>query len=189
MIYEICKALCKLILKFYCKIEVKGQELFPRQGPFILAANHISNLDPFVVGTLCPRQLYYLAKEELFENKFWGWLLRNINVIPLKRGHGDLRVMRTALRVLVKDPLVIFPQGTRSESYDDVKSGVGFLYKKAKVPIVVAKIYGTDKMLPKGSTRIKSGKVSVIFTKIDEINDKDSYEKIAVKIIEKIKVL
>jgi 1-acyl-sn-glycerol-3-phosphate acyltransferase len=91
--------------------------------------------------------------------------------------------------VLERDPLVIFPQGTRSESYDNVKSGVGFLYKKAKVPIVAAKIYGTDKMLPKGSTRIKSGKVSVIFTKIDEINNNDSYEEIAVTIIKKIKVL
>ena len=189
MIYEICKALCKLILKFYCKIEVKGQELFPRQGPFILAANHISNLDPFIIGTLCPRQLYYLAKEELFKNKFWGWLLRNINVIPLKRGHGDLRVIRAALNVLKSKPLVIFPQGTRSENYDNVKSGVGFLYKKAKVPIVAVKIYGTDEMLPRGTTRIKSGKVSVIFTKVEEIDDSDNYDQIASKIIEKIKVL
>ncbi|MFA6281130.1 MAG: lysophospholipid acyltransferase family protein [Candidatus Omnitrophota bacterium] len=189
MIYEICKALCKLILKFYCKIEVQGQQLFPRQGPFILASNHISNLDPFVIGTLCPRQLYYLAKEELFKHSFFRWLLKNINVIPVKRGHGDLRVMRAALGVLKNEPLLIFPQGTRSDNYDNVKGGVGFLYKKAKVPILAAKISGTDKMLPKGGKRINSGEVNVIFAKVEELDDNENYEAIAAAIVRKIKEL
>ncbi len=189
MLYEICKTLCFLTLKLFCKIEVKGRELFPKKGPFILASNHISNLDPVIVGMLCPRQLYYLAKEELFKNKLFGWLLTNINVLPLRRGHGDLRVLRTAIKILSKKPLVIFPQGTRSESYDNFKSGVGFLYKKTKAPVFIAKIYGSDKVLPKGASCLKPGKIKVIYAKIENINDSDSYEAIAARIIEKIKSL
>ena len=79
--------------------------------------------------------------------------------------------MRAALGVLQKEPLVIFPQGTRSDNYDNVKAGVGFLYKRAKVPILIAKIYGTDKVLPKGAKRMSSGKVNVAFAKVEDLND------------------
>ena len=103
--------------------------------------------------------------------------------------HGNLRVMRAALGVLKNEPLVIFPQGTRSDNYDNVKAGVGFLYKKALVPILIAKIYETDKVLPKGAKRIISGKVNVIFIKGEGIDVSESYEAIAEKIDERIKAL
>ncbi|MFA5008169.1 MAG: lysophospholipid acyltransferase family protein [Candidatus Omnitrophota bacterium] len=189
MTYEICKALCFLIVKLFCKIEVRGREVFPQKGPFILASNHISYLDPEVVGMLCPRQLNYLAKEELFQNKVFGAFLRKINVIPIKRGHVDLHVLRLSLKILENKPLLIFPQGTRATNYDSFKEGVGFLYKKSRAPVIVAKVYGTDKVLPKGAKFLKYGKIKVIFSKVEGLEDQQTRHQVTAKVIETIKSL
>jgi 1-acyl-sn-glycerol-3-phosphate acyltransferase len=189
MTYEICKALCFLLIRLFARIEVKGREIFPQEGPFILASNHISNLDPGVVGMLCPRQLNYLAKEELFRNKLVGAFLGKINAIPVKRGHADLHVLRLSLKILKDRPLLIFPQGTRAANYDSFKTGVGFLYKKSQVPVIAAKIYGTDKILPKGAKFLRFGKIKVIYSKVEGLNAADSREAITAKVVEVIKSL
>lgn len=189
MIYEICKAICFLAISCFARIEVKGREVFPKKGPFILASNHISNFDPEVVGMLCPRPLYYLAKEELFKNKLLAAILNKINVIPLKRNHGDLHVLRLSLKILEEKPLLIFPQGTRSTNYDSVKEGVGFLYAKSRAPIIAAKVYGTDKILPKGAKFPRFGKIKVIYAKVEGLKEADSREEVSAKVIETIKSL
>ncbi|MDD4955744.1 MAG: lysophospholipid acyltransferase family protein [Candidatus Omnitrophica bacterium] len=189
MIYEICKAICYFVIRFFAKIEVSGRETFPKKGPFILASNHISNFDPEVVGMLCPRQLYYLAKEELFKSKALSAVLRKIKVVPLKRGTGDVHALRLGLKVLEKEPLLIFPQGTRSANYDSIKEGVGFLYKKSGAPIIAAKVYGTDKILPKGAKFPKFGKIKVIYAKVEGLSETDSREEISAKVVETIKNL
>ncbi|MDD4183619.1 MAG: lysophospholipid acyltransferase family protein, partial [Candidatus Omnitrophica bacterium] len=157
MTYEFCKRLCFLLVSLFCKIEVEGKDVFPKTGPFILASNHISYLDPEVVGMLCPRQLNYLAKEELFKNKLVAAFLKKINVIPIKRGQADLHVLRLSLKILENKPLLIFPQGTRATNYDSFKEGVGFLYKNSQAPVIAAKVYGTDKVLPKGARFVRFG--------------------------------
>lgn len=171
------------------KIEIKGRQSFPKNEPFILASNHISNLDPVVVGVGCPSKLAYLAKEELFKNKLFGFYLKALGCIPLKRGQSDVGVLRKAINILKEKPLVIFPQGGRAESYDTFKSGVGFLQKKTGVPVIAAKVYGTDQILPKGAKFFKKGKAKVIFAKVQHINKEDSVEDIAAKVMEKIKSL
>ena len=67
--------------------------------------------------------------------------------------------------------------------------GVGFLYKKTKLPIIAAKIYGSDKILPKGTKFIKRGRVKVIFAQVRGIKDTDNIEEITLKVGEKIKNL
>jgi 1-acyl-sn-glycerol-3-phosphate acyltransferase len=189
MLYRLSRLLCLIILRIFFKLETQGAQFFPSRGPFILASNHLSHLDPVVVGVACPRPLHYLAKEELFANKAFGLYLKYLNVIPLKRATGDLRAIRIALAILKKDPLAIFPQGTRSDNYDDFKAGVGFLRKRIKAPIIAAKVYGTDKILPRGAKFFKKGRIKVIFDKVSDIGESDSYEEIAVKVIAKIKTL
>jgi len=75
MIYRITKNLAAFLLRLCFKIEIKGRDVIPKDQPFILAANHISNLDPVVLGAFSPVHLFYLAKEELFVNKFFGFYL------------------------------------------------------------------------------------------------------------------
>jgi len=178
-----------VLLKIFFKLQVKGKEVFPYEQPFILAANHISHIDTVVIGVGCPRRLHYLAKEELFKNKLFGLYLKKLNVIPLKRSRTDFRALRLALMILREKPLAIFPQGTRADSYDSFKAGAGFLYKKTEVPIIAAKVCGTDIVLPRNAKFFKAGKIKVIFERVANIKQDDSYEEITAKIIAKIKSL
>lgn len=189
MIYELSRFLSFVILKILFKLEIKGKEIFPQNQPFVIASNHVSHLDPVVIGVGCPEALYYLAKEELFRNTLFGLLLKNLNVIPLKRSATDFRALRLALAILKQKPLVIFPQGTRADSYDNFKSGVGFLYKKTSAVIIAAKVYGTDMVLSINAKFLRRGKIKVVFDRVTGVKDTDSYEEIAAKVIAKIKTL
>ena len=100
MIYVFSRFICVLILKLFFSLKVKGRECIPKKGSFILASNHISNLDPVAVGVACQRILYYLGKKELFKGRFVSWFMKKLNVIPLKRGKADTFAVRTAIKVL-----------------------------------------------------------------------------------------
>ncbi|MBU1121466.1 MAG: 1-acyl-sn-glycerol-3-phosphate acyltransferase [Candidatus Omnitrophica bacterium] len=189
MIYRIGRFICWIILKVFFKIQVKGRDVLPYKQPFILASNHISHLDPVVLGVANPPFLGYLGKEELFKHKLLGSFFKCVGVIPLERGKSDIKAMRTALKVLKEKPLVIFPQGSRSDDFDKFKTGVGFLYRRSGAPIIVAKIRGTDKILAKGSKWPKLGKIRVVFGKVEGISPKDDYDDIAKKVVEKIRSL
>lgn len=189
MLYDFLKFLAVFILKTFFAFRVEHGEIIPRAQPFLLASNHISILDPIVVGSAVPVKLAYVAKEELFNNKWFAWLLRNIGVIPLDRGKSDIGAIRVSLRILKNKPLLIFPQGTRSNEYDHFKNGAGFLCKKGKVPVFAAKVYGTDKILPKGRGWFKRGKIKVVFGKVDNIEEDDRYEDITRKVGEALKSL
>ena len=186
MLYRISRVFALLLCKFFLKLEVRGKECIPRDSAFILAANHVSNLDPVIVGVASPRQLWFLAKRELFLNKFFGEYLKSIGVVPLSRGKADIKALRTALYLLREHkPVVVFPQGSRGTA-DRAKPGVGFLCRKAGVPVVAAYIDGTDRALPKDAALIKSAKVTVCFSWVEDISAGDSYEDISNKVLREI---
>ena len=189
MLYSLSKFLTIVFCKIFFRIEVKGKEVFPQNQPFILTSNHISYLDPLVVGGSCPCKLAYLAKEELFRNKLLKAWLKGVGAVPLKRDKADIEAIRTSIKTLKARPLLIFPQGTRSETFDRANSGVGFLHKKTGVSIIAARVYGTDKILPKGAKFFHPGRIKVIFAKVDNIEQSDSYEEITLKVVNKIKSL
>ena len=136
MFYRASTFIVYCFLKLFFGIEVVGREAIPSKGPFIIASNHMSNFDPPVLAVASPRKLVFIAKEELFNNKIGSLYFKGIGCIPLQRQGSDIKALRLALKVLKKNPLLIFPQGTRTNSLDSALSGVGFLCKKAKVPVV-----------------------------------------------------
>jgi 1-acyl-sn-glycerol-3-phosphate acyltransferase len=172
--------------KFFFKLEVHGKECIPLDFPFIIAANHLSYLDPIIIGVASPVKLWFLAKEDLFKNKFFGRYLNVIGTIPLVRGRGDIRALRRALSLLKeRKPVVIFPQGQRGDR-DAAKPGVGFLYRKTGVPVIAAHITGTEKALPKGARMIRYVKVIIRFSPVEDISESDSYEDISYKVLRMI---
>ena len=189
MLYSLSRFLARLLLKLFFKIEAEGKEVFPANTPFILASNHFSNFDPPALSVCCPRQIGFLAKEELFKNKLFGACLRALGVIPLNREKAGLRTIRLCLERLKFGGLLVFPQGTRGRSLDNALSGVGFLCKKAEVPVVAARIYGTDKVFPKGAKFPRRGRIKVVFSKVDDIEAGDSYREVTLKVVNKIKSL
>lgn len=190
MIYNITRLLFFLISKVFFKLEIQGKEVIPPKGPFIVAANHISYLDPPVIGLSCyPRKLYYFGKQELSYNPLFGFYLRKLQMIPVKREKSGPGSLLKAIKLLKSFPLLIFPQGTRTWDFEIARAGVGFLVKKTKVPVIAAKIYGSDEILPRGAKMPRRGRIKVVFSRVDTIVSQDSYEDIARKIMEKIKSL
>jgi 1-acyl-sn-glycerol-3-phosphate acyltransferase len=189
MLYRFCSLCARLLCKILFKVEVQGKEKIPKSKALILASNHISFLDPVVLGAVFPYRLCFLAKEELFKNKLFSLLIRSLGSVPLKRGKTDLSAMRIALQVLRQGrSLLIFPEGGRGD-LTSVKAGVGFLAQKSSVPIVIARIFGTEEALPRGEKRIRCAKVRVVFDTLANIEQGESYESISHKVLEKIKKL
>ncbi|MGB9779383.1 MAG: lysophospholipid acyltransferase family protein [Caldanaerobacter sp.] len=146
MFYYFAKVLVRAIIKVIFRIKVKGIENIPKKGPVIICPNHISLLDPPVVGALLNRRIYFMAKEELFRNPFLKLLLgTGLGAFPVKRGTADLSAIKTALNHLKKGRAVgIFPEGTRSKTgkLQKAEPGVAMLAIKSKAPVVPVGIKG-----------------------------------------------
>lgn len=126
---------------FPCKFLHK--EKLPGSGRLILCSNHISALDPVYLGVALPRQLYFIAKAELFRNRFVSWLLRKLGAFPVVRGTGDGEAKNTALEILEAEKVLgIFPEGTRSRDGNLLrpKSGMMIFANKTQSPIFPAAV-------------------------------------------------
>jgi 1-acyl-sn-glycerol-3-phosphate acyltransferase len=124
-----------------------GREHLPRRGPLLLASNHRSFLDPFVIGMLVRRPVYYMAKRELFERRWQAWLLNALGAFPVDRGAGDSDAIETARAILARgDCVVLFPEGTRVRGgpLGDPKRGVGRLALETGAPVAPVAVIGTE---------------------------------------------
>ncbi|MBE3592592.1 MAG: 1-acyl-sn-glycerol-3-phosphate acyltransferase [Thermoanaerobacter sp.] len=146
MFYYIAKVIVLVIIKMMFRIEVRGLKNIPKKGPVIICPNHISLLDPPVIGALLNRRIYFMAKEELFKNPFLKLLLRTgLGAFPVKRGTADLSAIKTALTYLKKGRAIgIFPEGTRSKTgkLQKAEPGVALLAIKGNAPVVPIGIKG-----------------------------------------------
>ncbi len=146
----LCWTLRAILVPFfllYFRLQRIGREHLPRHGPLLLAANHRSFLDPFVIGTLVRRPVYYMAKRELFEKRWQAWLLNGLGAFPVDRGAGDTHAMDTARAILQRgDCVVIFPEGTRVRSgpLGDPRRGVGRLALETGARVAPVAVIGTD---------------------------------------------
>jgi glycerol-3-phosphate dehydrogenase (NAD(P)+) len=142
------RALLGLAIQFYFSLERTGRKNIPKKGPVILAANHRSFLDPFLVGCCIRRPVYFVAKQELFNKRWQGWILNCLGAFPIKRGESDEESMATARGVLERGGvLVIFPEGTRIRKggLGRPKRGVGRLALETGAPVVPIAILGSDR--------------------------------------------
>ena len=145
---------------FYPRV-VSGIENLPAEGGFILCANHFSNHDPLYISSCIPRsrQVRFLAKKQLFDNRFVRPLVTWLGAIPVDRGHADLSAIRSALQV-VKDgsALGIFPQGTRSldNTPTPMLSGVSMIALRGGVPVIPAYVDGPYRLFRRTDVRIGS---------------------------------
>jgi 1-acyl-sn-glycerol-3-phosphate acyltransferase len=137
-----------LAIRAYFSLEVTGRKSIPKKGPAILAANHRSFLDPFIVGCCMWRPVYFVAKAELFEKRWQAWILNRLGAFPIKRGEADEESMATARAVLERgSALVIFPEGTRVRTgpLRRPKRGVGRLALETGAPVVPIALMGTER--------------------------------------------
>lgn len=163
--------------------------MIPDSGPVIIASNHISNWDPIVIALGCPREVHFMAKEELFENPFLAAIVRALNAFPIRRGVLDRRALRTASEVLNDGKiLLMFPGGTRDKSGDvhDPKSGVGFIACKHEAAVVPAYITRPDSLL---RALISGARMEVTFGPpftASKANSSDDYRAFSQRVADEI---
>lgn len=144
----IVRAILTPFFLIYLQMKRIGREHIPSEGAVILASNHRSFVDPFVIGTMTRRPVYYVAKQELFAyNRLLSWLLNALGAFPVVRGSGDQETIETAEIILGRGDIVLmFPEGTRTRpgSLGKPRRGVGRLALETGAPVVPIAIIGTE---------------------------------------------
>jgi 1-acyl-sn-glycerol-3-phosphate acyltransferase len=140
-------------------VEVVGAERIPESGPAILAANHASIWDPFILGLVTSREIHYMAKVELFRLRPVAALLRSLNAFPVERGSGDRTAISEAARLLGHGALLgIFPQGTsKPERQNGWHRGAARLALVTGAPLVPVRLSGTRPLPRPTRVRIEVG--------------------------------
>jgi glycerol-3-phosphate dehydrogenase (NAD(P)+) len=162
VIYWLARAVLQPFFHVYFRLKRVGMEHLPAQGPLIIASNHRSFMDPWVIGMMLRRPVYYVAKTELFHNRFAAWILSSLGAFPLDRGGGDRDAMDAARRILERgDVVVIFPEGTRVRpgALGQPKRGVGRLALQTGAPVVPVALIGTEAV--RRGWRIRPHKVRI----------------------------
>ena len=152
-VYQTARVIATLTIKPLFRLRIEGAEHVPKEGPVLIAANHLSTLDPIVLAYGVPRPVAFVAKAELFKMPILSWLVPRLYAIPLERGAGDLSAVRAAIRAL-KAGLAfgIFPEGTRSRTgkLQPFKTGAAAIASRTGARVVPAAVIGSDKAWPVG---------------------------------------
>ncbi|MCX7568957.1 lysophospholipid acyltransferase family protein [Tumebacillus sp. DT12] len=149
MLYGFFRALFRGYFQVFHRWQVSGAENVPQNGAVIIAANHISNLDPPLVGSGCRRKVNFMAKAELFKIPVLGWLIRDFGAFPVRRGAGDRAALRTVFKLLDEGQVLgLFPEGTRSKSgeVEEGQSGAATFALRSGATVVPAAIIGPVKL-------------------------------------------
>lgn len=154
MFYSFVKTLLKTVLRPFFRIRVYGSENIPLDNRLILCSNHRNVWDPIFISIIFPRQISWMAKKELFNNKFLAYIITKLTAFPVDRDGSDLGAIKNSLRLL-KDERVLgmFPEGTRVQSLDfnNAKPGVALLGFKSKSSVLPIYIDSTYKIFSKVS--------------------------------------
>ena len=167
MFYVFARFLSWIILHVCCGYRVEGRAHEPAHGPFIVAANHISYLDPPAVGAAFRRRLRFIAKDELFVLPVLGRMIRWLRAIPITLSQPaavNRAVLKAAAHALQQgDVLGMFPEGGRQATgrVEPAKLGIAFIALHAGVPIVPVAVRGTDTALPHGARWLRRGPITV----------------------------
>lgn len=146
MIYTLVKGLFKVLFTIFLRLRVEGAENIPATGSLVIASNHISLLDPPVLGTAATRKVHFMAKEELFVPVL-GTIYKILGAFPVRRGGADRAAIKHGIDILAGgEVLAIFPEGTRSRTgaLGKAQPGALMMASKTRATIVPACVIGTD---------------------------------------------
>jgi len=192
-LYKFAQVLIRSICRINGGLIVEGRENIPPEGGVIIAANHISYVDPPLLGAVLPRRATFMARKGLFEMPVLRWVMKQ-TAIPVDRQKTRPSTIKEAVTRLKKGGVVVlFPEGRRSETGEllEGKRGIGMLVGLSGVPVVPALIKGTDRMLPVDAKWLKRARVMIVFDRpiyYTSIHEKDRpahlhYEDISGKIM------
>jgi 1-acyl-sn-glycerol-3-phosphate acyltransferase len=166
IVWKVCRATARLVAAVGWQLKVHGRQHIPARGGVLLVSNHQSYLDPIMVGAYLQRPMCYLAKSELFTNRWFSWLLQSLYAFPIRQGAGDVGAVREMLRRLEQGWMLnIFAEGSRSEDGEigPIEPGAALVLRRAGVPCVPAVIEGSFAAWPKARKLPRHGMIDVMF--------------------------
>lgn len=141
VIYRVGQAVCRPIMKVFYRYKFINNNSIPHEGAYIIASNHMSFSDPVLLGLGQRRRLFFMAKQELFKNKFFGGLIRALGAFPVERGAGDGKAIKTG-EDLIKEGnvMTIFIEGGRTKTGEFMRprSGCALVAQQMQVPVIPA---------------------------------------------------
>lgn len=146
MIYAVVKVILRVLFTVVLRMRVEGTENIPKEGPLVIASNHLSLLDPPVIGTAATRKVHFMAKQELFV-PILGDIYKILGAFPVRRGGADRAAIKHGIEILQSSQvLAIFPEGTRSKTgkLGKAEPGALMMASKAMATIVPCCVIGTD---------------------------------------------
>lgn len=165
MVYRLSRFVVWLVLRTLFGFRVEGGDHEPASGPLLIVSNHVSDLDPLVVGAALRRRVNFMAKIELFGPPLLRWWVSACGAFPVRRGEADRQALRTARALLERgEALVMFPEGTRGASLRDLRPpepGAALLALRTGAVILPVAVIGTDAVFPKGARRLSRGTIRV----------------------------
>ena len=160
------------ITNLFCKtvgrLEVRGIEHIPREGGVLFVSNHVSFLDPVIVGSAASREVHYMARSNAFDIPGLGKLIAAYNAYPVNRGAPDLGALRKTISLLKNGNVVlIFPEGTRSAdgTLGKARDGACFIAHRSGVPTIPVFHSGAERVLPRNSKWLRRSQLIVTFGK------------------------
>ena len=200
MWYRIGFTLSFIIFRCFFLLKVLGKDKIRESwklGGVLLVANHTSYFDPPIVGVSYGKKIAFLARKTLFKKGFFAWLYPRLNAIPVDQDGPDMGSLKRIIKELKSgNPVLIFPEGQRSENGEILKgeAGVGLVIAKSKAPVLPLRIFGAYEAFPRGT------KFPKMFTKItvsvgdmiafDEsdlnIKSRENYQNISDQVMESI---
>jgi 1-acyl-sn-glycerol-3-phosphate acyltransferase len=151
--YRILIAIAHLLIFCTTRLNVKGGNLIPATGPLLVVSNHLSVADPVLLGAKLRRKVMFMAKEELFRNKFTSYFVRSFGAIPVYRGSSNRDALHQSSAILKNGGVLgMFPEGKRSR--DGIlmpgQLGAALIAYHNKIKILPVSITGSEKIRGRG---------------------------------------
>ncbi len=186
MIRAIIKFVLIITTKILYRVKVIGRENIEEGKPYIICPNHMSNWDPpTMVASLKRNDVYILAKEEMFINRFIKWLAVKVHALPVKRGKQDVALLKNCMKVLKENHIVLlFPEGTRNgmKKNGKIQNGAVLMSLMSGAPIVPVGIQAKYKPFI-SRVKINIGKPMNFSEYKDKKNDKNTLDELSKKVM------
>jgi len=186
--FRFARWICKVFCRLFFQIRVYGTENVPEQDSLVLVSNHQSFLDPIFCGIFLKRHLYFLARDTLFTNQFFGWLISSVNTIPVRRDEANLAAMKKVIAKLKEgNGVCLFPEATRTRDgkITPFKPGFGLLCRRGEAAVVPVVIDGAFECWPRHKKIFSPGsKILICYgkaitaEKVKKMNDRELAENL-----------
>ena len=165
--WKICHLIVSGALPFLGSLRIEGRENVPATGGVVLACNHPGGVDVVALGYASPRQIYYMAKQELFQFQPWfSALITSVGAFPVRRGASDTGAIEHSLRLLREGRVLgMFPEGTRNRGgpLGRPKSGAVRLAALTGTPLVPSAVIGIPELHREWKNPLRRTRVIVRF--------------------------